>query len=215
MTEGKRGVVTYLFVPGCYTIRSEIVLIPQVFPSVGLAVDYNGIGVGLATVLGGAGSDPEAEREVGHRKDDDAVTGADALRDAGKARFENRIAIEEGHLGGGLEPDLTPSVGSEQVEGLDGEAKGAALCELAEAGAEGDEAVAGDVSGAADQRLGGVVDTVLVEAKAVAARIVAGRPFHGGALHHDLQVWPRELEQLLEDGRRLLLVQRPHFRASL
>lgn len=115
------------------------------------------------------------------------------------------VAVEEGHLGGGFEPDLVAGVGGEEVEGVDGEVELAAVGELADGGAEGEEAVAGDVGGAADEGVADVEDAVLVEAEAVAAGGGVGA-LVGGAIHQVFEVVSDEFEELLEDGRRLRLV---------
>lgn len=169
----------------------------------------DGVGVGLPAVLRRPGGDAEAERDVGHGHDDDAVVGLGVLCDAGEGGLGHGVAEEEGALGVGLEPDAAAGVGGEEVEGVDGEVERAAVGELADGRADPGEARAGDGGGAADERLGGVVDAVLVEAEAVAPGLRVG-PLHRRPLQEVLQVRPRELEQLLEHHLRLLLVERPH-----
>lgn len=52
------------------------------------------------------GRDAEAERHVGHVHDDDARVGRGRLGDPAEAALEDVVAVEELHLGRGLEPDL-------------------------------------------------------------------------------------------------------------
>jgi hypothetical protein len=92
---------------------------------------------------------------------------------------------------------------------VDGEVEGAVVGELADGRPHGGEARAGNGGGAADERLGGVVDAVLVEAEEVAAGLRVGA-LHGWPLHEVLDVGARELVDLLEDHLSLLLVERPH-----
>lgn len=172
-------------------------------------VDNDGISVRLAAVLCGPGSDAKPKRHVGHGEDDDAIAGFDVVGDAAEAGLEDGVAVEEGHLGGGLEPDLVAGMGSKEVKGMDGETEGAMVGELADAGADAGEAAAGNVGCATDEGLAGIVYAVLVEAEAVVARRIVGA-LHGGALHNMFQIGTGELEELLEHRRRLLLVQRPH-----
>lgn len=102
-------------------------------------------------------------------------------------------------------------MGGEEVEAVDGEAELAGLGELADARADGVEAIAADVGGAPDERLGGVVDLVLLEAEHVAAGGGAGfGALDGGAVDDVREVLASELEELLEYGGRLLLVERAH-----
>lgn len=120
------------------------------------------------------------------------------------------VPVQERHLGGGFEPYLVLGIGSEDGQRLYREVEAAAVGDLADASPERDELWASDIGGALDERVGDVVDLVLVEAEAVAA----GRGFGAlvrGVLHDVLEVVAGELEELLEHSRGLLLVQRSHL----
>lgn len=119
------------------------------------------------------------------------------------------VAIEKGHLRGGLEPDLVTGVGGEEVEAMDGEMEAAVVGELANTGAEGYKAVAAYAGGATNQRLTGVVDAILMEAEAVAGRRWV-RTLKRRAFNKVFEIIPSEFEELLEHYCCLFLVQRPH-----
>jgi len=193
----------------CALTSHELLLLAEVLPGVSLVQHDDGVGVGFPAVLRGPRGDAEAERHVGHGHDDDAVACLGVLGDAGEGGLGHGVPEEEGALAVGLEPDAAARVRRQEVERVDGEVERAVVGELADGGAHGGEARAGDGGGAAHERLGGVVDAVLVEAEAVAARLRVG-PLHGEPLQEVLQVGARELEELLENLRRLLLVERPH-----
>ena len=171
--------------------------------------NHHCVGVGLSAVLRAPGGDPEPERHIRHGHDDDAIAGLGVLGDAREGGLGHRVPEEEGALGVGLEPDATARVGGQEIERVDGEVEGAAVGELADGRADPGEADAGHGGGAADERLGGVEDAVLVEAEAVAARLRVGA-LRGGPLQEVLQVGAGELEELLEDLRGLFLVEWPH-----
>ena len=152
---------------------------------------------------------PSGTSANGHGHDDDAVAGLGVLGDAGEGGLGHGVPEEEGALAVGLEPDAAARVGREEVERVDGEVERAVVGELADGRAHGGEARARDGGGAADERLGGVVDAVAVEAEAVAAGLRVGA-LDGGPLQEVLQVGPREFEELLEYLGGLFLVERPH-----
>ena len=147
--------------------------------------------------------------DVGHGHDDHPVPGLGVLGDAREGGLGHGTAEEEGALGVGLEPDAAARVRGEEVERVGREVERAVVGELADGRPHAGEARAGHGGGAADEGLGGVVDAVAVEAEAVAAGLSVGA-LHCGPLQEVLQVGPRELEQLLEYLRRLLLIERPH-----
>ena len=173
----------------------------------------NPVGIQLPTIQRGLGGDTETQRHVGHGEDDNPVTGSDVFGEFPESALQDMVAVQEGHLGLGLEPDLVLGVGGEQVEGLDGEVEAAAVGVFPDAGAEGDQVGAGDVGGALHEGLAGVEDLVLVEPEAVAPGVRIGT-FVRGVLHDVLQVVSDELEQLLEHCARLLLVQGSHPSSS-
>lgn len=90
----------------------------------------------------------------------------------------------------------------------------AAVCVLADAGAERDKVGTSDVGGALDEGFAGIVDLVLVEAEAVAARVGVGALVRG-VLDDVLEVVSDEFEEFLEHYARLLLIQRSHLPLSL
>ena len=173
----------------------------------------DGVGVGLPAVLRRPRRDAEPERDVGHGHDDHPVPGLGVLGDAREGGLGHGVSEEEGALGVGLEPDAAARVRGEEIERVDREVERAVVGELADGRAHAGEARAGHGGGATDERLGGVVDAVAVEAEAVAAGLRVGA-LHRWPLQEVLQVGPRELEQLLEYLRRLLLVERPHGAAA-
>ena len=80
-------------------------------------------------------------------------------------------------------------IGVQQAEALHGE--------LANAGPELHQVGASDVGGVLNECLAGIVDLVLVEAKAVLARIVI-KAFMGGVLNYAFEVVACKLEHLLK-----------------
>lgn len=79
------------------------------------------------------------------------------------------------------------------------------MSDLADAGAESDEVAAGYVGGALDEGIADVIDLVLVEAEAVAARIWFGA-FVRGILDDVPEVVSGEFVELFEYRGGLLLV---------
>jgi len=104
----------------------------------------HGVSVGLPAVLRRPRGDAEAERDVGHGHDDHPVPRLGVLGDAREGGLGHGVAEEEGALGVGLEPDAAARVGREEVERVDGEVERAVVGELADGGAHGGEARAGD-----------------------------------------------------------------------
>lgn len=83
--------------------------------------------------------------------------------------------------------------------------KTTAMSELSDAGAERDEVRAGYVGGSFDEGVTDVIDLVLMEAEAVAARIWFGA-FVGGILDDVLEVVSCKFVKLFEHDGGLLLV---------
>lgn len=157
---------------------------------------------GLATVHRAAAGETEAHGHVGHIVNDDAGALGRILRDAAQAGLEHVVAVEEAHLGRGLDPDLVARVAGDVVEGGDVEVEVLVVGELAEADAQRREVVARHVRRATHDRLGHVVDAVLLEAEAVRL---------AGAVEELLQVRAQEAGQLLEDFGRLVFGEGAHF----
>ncbi|CAL1370813.1 unnamed protein product [Linum trigynum] len=104
-----------------------------------------------------------------------------------------------------LQPHLVLGVRQQQAQALDGEVELAAVGEPGDTSAHRDEVLPADVGGALHQGLTDVVDPVLLEAEAVEAGVRVWT-LVGGALDDVLQVVASELQELLEDDRRLRLV---------
>jgi hypothetical protein len=189
---------------------SKLILHPQIAPDIRLVQHHNPIGVQLPTVLRTLGRNTKTQGHIGHRKHHDPITRRNILCNPPQPTFQNVVPVQERHLGGGFEPYLVLGIGSEDGQRLYREVEAAAVGDLADASPERDKLWASDIGGALDERVGDVVDLVLVEAEAVAA----GRGFGAlvrGVLHDVLEVVAGELEELLEHSRGLLLVQRSHL----
>ncbi|WOL01275.1 ribonuclease 3-like [Canna indica] len=84
----------------CYLIRSEVVFVPEVFSSIRLMVDHDGVGMGLVAILCGASSNPKVVGQIGYGETTTPALMPSVIR---QGRI---IAVEEGHFGGALEPDF-------------------------------------------------------------------------------------------------------------
>ena len=164
--------------------------------------------IGVSTLRGRLGRGAEAERQVGHRVDDDALILRRVVGDAAEARLAHVVAVQELLLGARLRPDLVLGIGREEVESGHVQPElGLRLAgEAAEAGAEGDQVLARKVSRLLHDLLLAVVDAVAMQPEAVHAVRAVDEQAH---------VVANVFGELLEEAFCLLVRKWSHLAISL
>ena len=84
----------------------HLVLIAKILPRVCLVEGYDAGGVQLAAVQRALGGGGETQRDVGHAADHHTRIGRCVVGDAPQPALQHVVAVQEGHLGGRLQPHL-------------------------------------------------------------------------------------------------------------
>lgn len=107
------------------------IFVTQVLAAVGLSEANNAGRVESSALCGAASADAEAQRNVVHGVDNQALVLGAVLGEAADVRLDNVAAVEEGHDAVGADPELVSRVLGEDRKGRDVDSEFARLCEFA------------------------------------------------------------------------------------